>query len=129
MIYFEPNFYYTRTNEWAEKRGDENIRVGIDDYSQAALGDIVYVELPQEAGADIKAGDVFARIEATKSVSEIKAPVSGKIIDINQELEAQPGIINFDPFGAGWLVDIKANDLSELDELLSADAYKNYLKN
>ena len=128
MIYFEQNFYYTRTNEWAEKRGDENIRVGIDDYSQAALGDIVYVELPQEAGADIKAGDVFARIEATKSVSEIKAPVSGKIIDINQELEAQPGIINFDPFGAGWLVDIKANDLSELDKLLSADAYKNYLK-
>ena len=129
MIYFEPNFYYTRTNEWVERRGDESIRVGIDDYSQAALGDIVYVELPKEAGAELKAGDIFARIEATKSVSEIKAPVSGKIIDINQELEAQPGIINLDPFGAGWLIDIKANDLSELDKLLSAAAYKNYLKN
>lgn len=126
MLYFEPKFYYTKTNEWAEKRGDD-IRVGIDDYSQAALGDIVYIELPK-SGLEVQAGDIFARIEATKSVNEIKAPVSGKIININQELEARPGIINCDPFGEGWLVEIKPDNLSELDNLLSVEDYKNYLR-
>lgn len=131
MLYFKPDVYYTRNSEWAEKTEDGKVRAGIDDYSQSALGDIVHIELP-ETGADVKAGDIIASIEATKAVNEIAAPVSGVISNVNKDLEKRPDIINYDPFGDGWIIEIKPYNFNqlekELDELLSADGYKNYLK-
>lgn len=132
MLYFKPDVYYTKNNEWAEKLNNKNIRVGIDDYSQSALGDIVYIELPK-TGTDVKSGEVIASLEATKAVNEITAPVSGIITDVNKNLENSPSVINHDPFGDGWIIEIKPYDFnqleSEISELMKADDYKNYLKN
>ena len=126
MITFKEEVLYTKSNEWAEKVNDV-VRVGIDDYSQASLGDIVHVEL-EEAGTHVKAGESFGEVEATKSVSSINAPVSGVIVRVNEAVIASPSLVNLDPFGEGWLAEISPEDLSELSALMDAEAYKEYIR-
>ncbi len=114
---------YAATHEWAKDLGDDVIEVGISDFAQDALGDVVYVELP-EVGASFEAEQECAAVESVKAASDIYAPVSGEIIDINPELEDNPQIINQDVYGNGWLYRLKARDISQLENLLSADDYK-----
>jgi glycine cleavage system H protein len=113
---------YTEDHEWVMADGDL-ARVGITDYAQDALGDVVFVQLP-ERGAAVSAGDSFSEVESTKSVSDIYAPVNGAVGDINQELVDAPQRINEDPYGAGWICVIKMSDRSEFDKLMDADAYR-----
>ena len=114
-------FRYTAEHEWIELRGDV-ARVGITDFAQAALGDIVYVQLPT-IGQSIKAGAVCGEVESTKSVSEIYAPVDGKILQVNDLLNSQPELINSDPFTQGWLFEVTAPDNEIFEKLLSSDSY------
>ena len=125
MIEFKNNLLYTKNNEWAEQINDF-IRVGIDDYSQRSLGDIVHVEIC-ETGTHLKAGDSFGSIEATKSVTEIISPVAGVVMKINDSVKESPAIINIDPFGDGWLIEIKPDNISELDNLMHVGEYKKFL--
>ncbi len=114
---------YSAEHEWvATTDTDGVVRVGITDFAQDALGDVVYVEHP-EVGSSAAAGDVVGEVESTKSVSDIYAPVSGEIVAVNEALDADPGAINSDPYGKGWLFDVKLSDASELGSLLTADDY------
>ncbi|MSO33526.1 MAG: glycine cleavage system protein GcvH [Candidatus Nanopelagicaceae bacterium] len=115
------SFRYTAEHEWIELRGDI-ARVGITDFAQAALGDIVYVQLPT-IGQSIKAGAVCGEVESTKSVSEIYAPVDGKILQVNELLNSQPELINSDPYNQGWLFEISAPNAEIFEKLLSSDSY------
>ena len=117
---------YTKEHEWLKVNGNTAI-VGITDYAQGELGDIVFVELPA-AGIEIEQMKPFGTIEAVKAVSEVFAPVTGKITEINQELENDPMIINRDPYGEGWMVKIEASDKKELESLLSADDYRKLIE-
>jgi glycine cleavage system H protein len=118
--------YYTEEHEWVLRTGDDTVRVGITDYAQAALGDVVFVQLP-DVGADLTSGESFGEVESTKSVSDLYAPVSAKVLAVNAELEASPDLVNTDPYGEGWLVDLQidADDMeAALGGLLDADAYR-----
>ena len=116
---------YSAEHEWVATTDTEAVvRIGITDFAQDALGDVVYVEHP-EIGSSASAGDVIGEVESTKSVSDIYAPVSGEIVAVNESLDENPGAINSDPYGAGWLFDVKLSDASELDSLLTADDYEN----
>jgi len=112
---------YTSDHEWARLE-DGRIRIGITDYAQDALGDVVFVSLP-ELGASVSAGESFGEVESTKSVSEIYAPVTGEVVGRNEALDARPDLINQDPYGEGWLVEIAAGD-ADLSGLLDAAAYR-----
>jgi glycine cleavage system H protein len=112
---------YTAEHEWV-RTGGSTVRVGITDYAQSALGDVVFVSLPQ-AGASVTKGGVFGEIESTKSVSDLYAPVSGTVTARNEALDDTPELINSDPYGDGWAVEIEPSDASELDDLLDAAAY------
>lgn len=113
---------YTKDHEWARIEG-EVATVGITDYAQSELGDIVYVELP-EVGKKTKQADSFGTIEAVKAVSDLFAPLSGEIIEINHTLSDQPEVINKDPYGEGWLVKIKLSNKSEISKLLDKSKYE-----
>ena len=126
MIVFRDDVLYTSSNEWA-KNIDGIIRVGIDDYSQSSLGDIVYAEL-SPVNTHVSAGKSFGSIEATKSVIEINAPVSGVIVRVNDSVMNSPQLINHDPFGEGWLIEIEPENISELDTLMNADTYKDFIR-
>ena len=126
MITFKDNLLYTKNNEWAENRG-EVVRVGIDDYSQASLGDIVHIELPKN-GTHVLAGQAFGEIEATKSVSSINAPVSGVVVRVNEAVKDSPSLVNIDPFGEGWLAEISPENFSELAGLMDVDTYREYIR-
>ena len=117
---------YTKEHEWVLIEGD-NARVGITDYAQSQLGDVVYVELP-EAGSQVETGNTFGVVESVKAVSDLFVPVSGTVKEINNSLEETPEIINTDPYVNGWMIVIEMSDKSELDELLSADDYQTYVK-
>lgn len=119
---FPENLKYTKDHEWVRIDGDTGI-VGITDYAQGELGDVVFVELPS-VGKTVKAHDSFGTIEAVKAVSDIYAPVSGSIVGVNPELEKTPEVVNKDPYGNGWMVKIKLSNASEVSSLLSAAAYK-----
>lgn len=112
---------YAASHEWARLEGGI-VTVGITDHAQDALGDLVYVELPS-VGDQIAAGDEAGVVESVKAASDIYAPVSGEIVEVNEALADAPETVNGDPYGAGWLYKIKASDASELDKLLSADEY------
>lgn len=112
---------YTAEHEWARVDGS-TIRVGITDYAQEALGDVVYVSLP-EVGAKISQGDAFGEVESTKSVSDLYAPVTGTVTARNDELETRPELINSDPYGSGWIIEIEIGDAGQVDELLDPGAY------
>lgn len=112
---------YASSHEWARLEGDVVV-VGITDHAQDALGDLVFVELP-EVGDTVSAGDEAGVVESVKAASDIYAPVSGEVVAINEALEDTPELINQDPYGEGWMYKIKASDVAELDNLLGADEY------
>lgn len=115
---------YTAEHEWVREPGETegSLRVGITDFAQDALGDIVYVQLP-EVGVPITAGEPIGELESTKSVSDVYAPVSGEVVARNDALDDAPELVNSDPYGAGWLFEVIASKPSELDDLLDAAAY------
>ncbi len=117
------DLYYTKEHEWAKIEGDIAI-VGITDYAQSELGDILYVELPS-VGKTVNAGDVLATVEAVKAVSDVYAPLSGEVVEVNEALASTPEVINKDPYGEGWLVKIKMSNPDEVGNLLSPEDYKN----
>ena len=116
---------YAENHEWARVEDDGSIRVGISDYAQDALGDIVFVDLP-EVGSSVAAGDAFGEIESTKSVAEIYAPVAGTITAVNDALDAGPEAINHQPYGGGWIVVITPAADATLDHLMDAAGYAGY---
>ena len=111
---------YSTDHEWVRDVGDGRVRIGITDYAQDALGDVVFVETP-EVGARVESGSVFGEVESTKSVSELFAPVTGEVVAINEELEAAPETVNDDPYGEGWICEVLAESEGEL---LAAAAYQ-----
>ena len=113
---------YSSDHEWVRREGD-TVTIGITEYAQDALGDVVFVEIPEQ-GARVSSGDSFTEVESTKSVSDIYAPVGGTIGAVNDALEAQPELLNSDPYGEGWICTIEMSDPSELDSLMDADAYR-----
>ena len=117
---------YTKEHEWIKVEGNE-IVVGITDYAQNALTDVVWVELP-ELGVSVKSMESFANVESVKSVSEIYAPVSGEVTEINEDLEDAPETVNSDPYGDGWICKMRMEDSGELDALLDAAAYKSLIE-
>jgi glycine cleavage system H protein len=117
---------YTKTDEWIRVEGDEAV-IGISDYAQDQLSDLVYVDLDDaEVGASIGKGSVFAEVESVKATSEVVAPASGEVIAVNEQLSDEPETINEDPYGEGWLVRIKLSNPAELSDLMDADAYGAY---
>ena len=126
MSEIPPDLTYTSEHEWVKRIGDDTVRVGITDFAQSSLGDVVFVQLP-DVGADITAGDSFGEVESTKSVSDLYSPVSAKVVAVNGDLEGNPQLVNSDPYGDGWLVELRADADSlgnELGGLLSADDYQ-----
>ena len=121
---------YTAEHEWVRRSGDDTVRVGITDFAQSALGDVVFVQLP-DVGGDVTAGESFGEVESTKSVSDLFAPVSGTVTAVNGDLEGSPQLVNSDPYGAGWLLDVRVSDVAELESalstLLDAEAYRGTL--
>lgn len=115
---------YTEQHEWTRDDGDV-IRVGITEYAQEQLGDVVYVDLPAP-GAEVERGQAFGEVESTKSVSDLYAPVSGTVTERNEALDDRPELVNEDPTGEGWLVAIEPRDRDELATLLDADAYRRF---
>ena len=113
---------YSSDHEWALAEGD-TVRIGITDYAQDALGDVVYVELPQ-VGDRVGQGEPFGEVESTKSVSELFAPVSGVVTEVNDELAGAPQRLNEDPYGDGWICTVTFDDAAEFDSLLDADGYR-----
>ncbi|ADP80969.1 glycine cleavage system protein GcvH [Pseudofrankia inefficax] len=117
---------YSREHEWVRLTG-ETLRVGITSYAQEALGDIVYVSLP-EVGAQVRAGEPFGEVESTKSVSDVYAPASGEVVARNEALDGSPELVNSDPYGEGWLIEVTVADKSALDELLDAAGYQAHVQ-
>jgi glycine cleavage system H protein len=119
---------YTVEHEWLRTpdEGTGAVRVGITDYAQDALGDIVYVSLP-DVGATVSAGDECGELESTKSVSDVYAPISGEVVARNEALDDSPDLVNSDPYGEGWLFEVVPADAGELDKLLDADGYQGHL--
>ena len=113
---------YTKEHEWIRVEGEEAV-VGITDYAQSQLGDIVFVEC-ETVGDALEAGETFGTVEAVKTVSDLYLPVAGEVLEFNEELEGEPELVNKDPYGKGWIVKIKISDETELDGLSNADAYK-----
>lgn len=118
---------YTSEHEWAAALEGDRVRVGITDFAQDALGDVVYVEVPEE-GTEVRAGETFGEVESTKSVSDIYSPVSGTIVERNPSLSDSPELVNQEPYGNGWLVVIRMTDPSELERLMDAEGYQRTLK-
>jgi len=118
----DPKARYAESHEWARQDGAE-IVVGITDYAQESLSDIVYVELP-EVGDTLEQGDSFGVVESVKAASDVYAPVGGEVVAVNSELEDAPELVNQDPYGEGWLIRLAPADPSQLDELMDGDAYE-----
>jgi glycine cleavage system H protein len=118
---------YTAEHEWVRRTGSDTVRVGITDFAQSSLGDVVFVQLP-DLDADVAAAESFGEVESTKSVSDLYAPLTAKVVAVNGDLEGNPQLVNSDPYGGGWLVDLQA-DAAALDEglaaLLDAAGYRN----
>ena len=117
------NLRYAKSHEWLKIEGDGTATVGITDYAQDALGDVVYVQVPT-LGSSVAAGDSFGEVESTKSVSDVYAPVAGTVVAVNDTLGDAPETLNSDPYGAGWLCEIEFTDASQIDGLLDAAAYQ-----
>ncbi len=117
---------YGKDHEWARDEGDGRVRVGITHYAQQELGDVVFVELP-ETETTVEKDDGFAVVESVKAVSDIYAPVSGTIVEVNTELETNPELINEDPYGKGWIAVIAVNDPSQLNDLMTAAEYRAHI--
>ncbi|HEV2750710.1 MAG TPA: glycine cleavage system protein GcvH [Gemmatimonadales bacterium] len=127
MANIPANLRYTKDHEYVKAgdgaSGGAVMQVGITDYAQGELGDVVYVDLPK-VGASVGRGDVFGTIEAVKAVSELYAPLSGTVTEVNAALQNDPALVNRDPYGAGWMIKLRVKTPAELDQLLDAEAYK-----
>jgi glycine cleavage system H protein len=124
-----PDLHYTTDHEWVRRTGDNTVRVGITDFAQSALGDVVFVRLP-EVGDELTAGEAFGEVESTKSVSDLYAPVSAKVVAVNQDLDASPQLVNSEPYGGGWLIDLQVDGAAVdkgLADLLDAETYRGSL--
>jgi glycine cleavage system H protein len=117
---------YTEEHEYVRQGADGTAEIGITDYAQGELGDIVYIELPK-VGTKFGKHDVFGTIEAVKAVSELFAPIAGEIIAINERLDKEPALVNTDPYGAGWMIKVKPTNASDLDALMGSDDYKKHI--
>lgn len=117
---------YSKTHEWAKKTGNI-VRIGVDDYAQSALGDIVYVELPS-VGTNVSAGAAFGSLESTKAVSDLNSPVTGKVVKVNEALSDSPDLVNSSPYGDAWMVEVEVADSKDFDALMKCDAYAEYVK-
>lgn len=126
MADYPEDLKYTAEHEWIREAGD-TVRIGITDYAQDALGDVVYVTLP-DVGAEVTTGQPFGEVESTKSVSDVYAPVSGVVTARNEALDGAPELVNSDPYGDGWIVEIRPADPDELSRLLDAAAYRQTLE-
>ena len=116
------NLKYTKDHEWVRAE-DKEIYVGITDFAQGELGDIVFVEI-ETVGENLAKEDMFGTVEAVKTTSDLFMPVSGEVLEVNKNLESNPEVVNKDPYGEGWMIKIRINDTAELDNLLSAEQYK-----
>ena len=119
---FPENLRYTKDHEWVKIEGDE-ATVGITDFAQRELGDIVYVEI-ESVGKELKAGEIFGTVEAVKTVSDLYLPLSGSVSEVNPNLNSNPEAVNSDPYGEGWMIKMKVSNPTELDGLLSSEAYQ-----
>lgn len=121
------DLHYTSEHEWVRRTGSDSVQVGITDFAQSSLGDVVFVQLP-DVGAEVSAGESFGEVESTKSVSDLYAPLTAKVIAVNGDLEGNPQLVNSEPYGSGWLVELSA-DAAALDQgiatLLDPDGYRN----
>ena len=118
---------YTEEHEYVKQTSpDAIVQIGITDYAQGELGDVVYVDLPK-VGAAFARGDTFGTIEAVKAVSELYAPLAGTVTEVNKALEGDPALVNRDPYGAGWMIKLRAKNTAELDQLLTSEAYKKHI--
>ncbi len=113
---------FSKDHEWVKVEGD-NIMVGVSDYAQSELGDIVFIDIESDI-EEITIGETFGSIEAVKTVSDLYAPISGKVVEVNPALEDEPELVNTDPYGEGWLLKVECSDLAQLDSLLSTEDYK-----
>ena len=113
---------YTEEHEYVRKGKDGTVEIGITDYAQGELGDVVYIELPK-AGAKFAKHDVFGTIEAVKAVSELFSPIAGEVVAVNDRLDKEPALVNTDPYGAGWMIKVRPDDPSEVDRLMTSGAY------
>ena len=116
---------YTKEHEWADFKENE-VTIGITDYAQGQLGDIIFIEFP-EVGQELNAGDTFGEVEAVKTVSELYVPVSGTIIEINEKLEDSADLVNTDPYGDGWLIKIKPTNVNEKHHLMNFSSYEEFV--
>jgi glycine cleavage system H protein len=119
-------FKYSEEHEWVKTEGNQ-VRIGITDFAQAELGDIVFVELP-EVGDDIQADEPFGSVESVKTVSELYAPISGKVVAINEDLDDSPEFVNESPYEKAWMIIVEPSDASELDKLMTAEQYEEMTK-
>lgn len=117
---------YTEEHEYVRTKGDGTVEVGITDYAQGELGDVVYVELPA-AGTKLARHDVFGTIEAVKAVSELFSPIAGEVTEVNPRLDGEPALVNSDPYGDGWMIRIRADDPSVVDSLMDSAAYSSHI--
>jgi glycine cleavage system H protein len=121
-----PDLQYTAEHEWVRRTGEDTVRVGITDFAQSALGDVVFVQLP-DVDSQVASGEAFGEVESTKSVSDLYAPVSAKVVAVNADLEGSPDLVNSDPYGAGWLLELQADAATldaALEALLDPEAYR-----
>lgn len=114
---------YTKEHEWVARTGANTVRLGITHYAQEQLGDVVFVQLPS-VGETLTAGESLGEVESTKSVSDIYTPVAGEVVARNDALESQPELVNSDPYGEGWMVELRLSDLSVIDSLMDANGYR-----
>jgi glycine cleavage system H protein len=126
MSRYPTNFRYTKDHEWAEKRG-EVIRVGITDHAQSALGDVVFVDLP-EVGRELSSGASFGVVESIKAVSDLYAPLAGEVVSINSPLKDHPGLLNQKPHDEAWLIEVRPSNPADFNGLMDAGAYETYVK-
>ena len=117
---------YSEEHEWVRIEGDK-VRIGITDFAQSELGDIVFVELP-EVGTEIKANEPFGSVESVKTVSELYAPISGRVVEVNEELNDNPEYVNESPYEKAWMIVVEPSDMSEIDNLLTAEQYEEMVK-
>nr|WP_300309338.1 glycine cleavage system protein GcvH [Halomonas sp.] len=117
------NLRYVDSHEWIQDNGDGTVTIGITDHAQESLGDVVFVDLP-EVGSSLSKGDEFGVIESVKAASDLYAPLDGEVVEVNEDLEDAPETVNDSPYGDGWILKLRIEDSSALDELLDADAYQ-----
>ncbi len=123
----EDGLYYTKDHLWVKFEKEDDAVVGVTDYGQHQLGDVVYVELPQ-VGTKVEAGEKVASVESVKAAVDVLSPLSGEIISVNEDLKEEPDLVNTDPYGDGWIFEIKLDDPSEIEDLMTAEDYRAYLE-